>query len=260
MKQLLVSMFVMGVTILFLACSDNSVANKKTFSVGFDSSFRPYGYIENGEIKGFDIDLAREVAKRNQWKLELIPIEWNMKEQKINRGEIDCIWNGFTINGREDDFTWSEPYVDNSQIIMVNRDSDIKADTDLTGRIIAVQYGTQIQKALQLGGSLEKLGASLKALRLFQNYDQAVDNLVAGSVDAIVLDIVVAKEQIALGKNFRILDKELLSEKYGIGFKKGNTALRDRVQTTLKAMIADGTAAKISARYFNGNVIVMKPE
>ena len=85
------------------------------FIVGFDANFPPYGYMEKGEYVGFDLDLAREVARRRGWKLKLKPINWDAKDNELNSGMIDCIWNGFTINGRENSYTWSSPYVINEQ-------------------------------------------------------------------------------------------------------------------------------------------------
>ena len=106
-----------------------------TFVVGCDAEFPPYGYKdEAGEYVGFDLDLAQEVCNRRNWKLVKQPIEWNSKDMELNSGTIDCIWNGFTINGRENDYTWSLPYVDNSQVVVVKKDSNINSLDDLKGK------------------------------------------------------------------------------------------------------------------------------
>ena len=163
------------------------------------------------------------------------------------------------MNGRENDYEWTEPYVDNSQVVLVKKDSPIQKLQDLVGKTVAVQTDTPVQKALSEGGDAEALGKSFRKLVITPNYNNAVMELEAGSVDAIAMDIGVAQEKIKAG-NFRMLDEILLSEKYGVGFRKGNTQLRDTVQNTLKAMVADGTAAEISRKYFNGkDVIVLKP-
>ena len=107
LKKIILLLCCIAGALTFCSCSDSKKAN--TFTVGFDAEFPPYGYVEKGVFKGFDLDLAREVAKRNNWKLVLKPINWDSKDMELNSGSIDCIWNGFTINGREKAYEWSEP-------------------------------------------------------------------------------------------------------------------------------------------------------
>ena len=223
-----------------------------TFTVGFDANFPPYGYIENGEYRGFDLDLAKEVARRNGWKIILKPINWDAKDSELNSGMIDCIWNGFTINGRENLYTWSKPYVINEQVVMVNKDSSIRLLNDLEGKIVAVQTDTPVLKALSPGGERFDLGKKFASLKIAGDYNSAIMMLESGAVHAVALDIGVAKSKMQAGE-FRILDEIVMSECYGIGFRKGNTALRDIVQNTLLGMAADGSAGDISARYFEGD-------
>lgn len=249
-KSIVTAVFTLLLCSAFL-CGCGKQSKEKTFTVGFDADFKPYGYVENDTYTGFDIDLAREVAKRNNWKLVLKAINWDAKDMELNTGAIDCIWNGFTINGRENDYTWSSPYVDNSQVVMVRKDSKVQKLSELSGLVVAVQTDTPVLKALQKGGKRADLGSKFKKLVVSPNYNNAVMELEAGSVDAVALDIGVAQEKSKDGK-FRILEEVVITEKYGIGFRKGNTALRDQVESTLKAMVSDGTAAKISAKYFNG--------
>lgn len=256
-KKMLVLSVCAAAICIFAGCSENKGAKK--FTVGFDSSFPPYGYVEKGEFKGFDLDLAREVAKRNAWEIVLKPINWDAKDMELNSGSIDCIWNGFTINGRENSYEWSEPYVDNSQVVLVRKNSGIKTLAGLKGKIVAVQTDTPVQKALSAKGSREALGKTFKKMIVTPNYNNAVMELEAGSVDAVAMDIGVAQLKAKENKKFIILPETVITEKYGIGFKKGNKALRDAVQKTLKEMVADGTASKISAKYFNGrNVLILK--
>lgn len=235
-----------------------SKSPKVSFKVGFDADFPPYGYIQDGKYVGFDLDLAREVARRNHWKLVLVPIKWDDKDIKLETGAIDCIWSGFTINGREDAYLWSEPYVDNRQVVLLRKDSVLQTIPDLAGYMVAVQTDTPVFKLLSAGGEREELGRTFKKLVVCPNYKAALKELENGGVDAVVLDISVAQEKLKTGK-FRMLDEALIGEKFGIGFRKGDIALRDQVQKTLLEMIADGSAAAISARYFNGkNVLILK--
>jgi len=257
MKIFSMVMTVVAAMMLLVGCKSEK---KEKFIVGFDANFPPYGYVENGEMKGFDLDLAREVAKRNNWELVLKPINWDSKDMELNSGSIDCIWNGFTINGREDAYEWSEPYVDNSQVVLVKKSSGIKTLADLKGKKVAVQNDTPVQKALSEKGDRADLGKSFKKLIVTPDYNNAVMELEQGTVDAVAMDIGVAKLKAAKNKDLVILSETVITEKYGIGFKKGNTKLRDAVQKTLKEMVKDGTAKKISEKYFDGqDVLIIKP-
>lgn len=244
------------------AAPEKAAPEKAVFEliVGFDAELPPYGYKDGDEYKGFDLDLAREVCKRRGWKFVPKPINWDAKDMELNSGTISCIWNGFTINGREDMYSWTEPYCDNSQVVLVKIGSPVTNLAALAGKTVAVQTDTPIQKALSAGGDKEALGKTFKQLVVTPNYNNAVMELDSGAVDAIAMDIGVAKLKISEApEKFAMLDEIVMSEQYGIGFKKGNDTLRDDVQATLKEMAADGTAAKISAVYFEGkNVFIMK--
>ena len=248
---------------LLAGCGNNATTpdngeqtQTKTFTVGFDAEFPPYGYQdENGEYVGFDLDLAAEVCARNGWELVKKPINWDSKDMELETELIDCIWNGFTINGREDKYTWSTPYVDNIQVVVVGKDSGIASYADLAGKIVAAQADSSALAALTENedGSNEEniaLAESFEKLVEVPDYNTAFMNLEAGAVDAIAMDIGVAKYQLEQrGDAFVILDGTLAAEQYGIGFKLGNTELRDAVQKTLDEMAADGTFAKIAEKY-----------
>ena len=225
-----------------------------TFIVGFDAEFPPYGYKDdNGEYVGFDLDLAQEVCDRNGWTLKKQPIEWNSKDMELNSGSISCIWNGFTMNGREDDYTWTKPYVDNSQVVVVRKDSGITQLSDLSGKVVAVQADSSALAALTGEDASEEnkaLCATFKDLQQVGDYNSAFMNLESGAVNAICMDIGVANYEIeSRGDKFMMLEDRLSSEEYGIGFKKGNTELRDKVQATLLDMLADGTFDEIAKKW-----------
>lgn len=231
--------------------STTSVSNDENVLVlGFDPNFPPYGYKDdNGEYIGFDLDLAQEVCNRNNWTLVKQPIDWNSKDSELNSGTIDCIWNGFTINGREDDYTWSKPYVDNKQVIVVKKTSNISSLADLKNKNVETQEDSSALYALE---DNETLTSTFKDLVQVTDYNTAFMDLDCGAADAIAMDMGVAKYQIHNKKNsedYKILDEQISSEQYGIGFKKGNTQLRDKVQKTLDEMAADGTIDKIASKY-----------
>ena len=229
---------------------------RTTFIVGFDASFPPYGYQENGEYVGFDLDLAQEVCDRNGWELVKTPIDWDAKDMELNSGAIDCIWNGFTINGREDDYTWTEPYINNTQVFAVNKDSGITSAADLAGKSVLVQADSSALAALQdeENADIKALTDSFGSLTEVQDYETALMELEAGSADAVAMDEGVALAKQAKNDKIVILEDIISQEQYGIGFKKGNDALRDQVWATLLEMEADGTVDKIAAKYPSINV------
>ena len=224
-----------------------------TFTVGFDQNFPPMGFVgDDGEYTGFDLDLAKEVCERQGWEFVPQPIAWETKEATLNSGEIDCIWNGFTMNGREDEYTWSDPYLDNQQVFVVRSDSGIESEEDLAGKIVDVQTESSAQAALD---DNPELADTFGTLQVIPDYDTGFMELESGAVDAVAMDIVVASYQIeSRGADFTILDESIASEEYGIGFAKGNEALRDTVQATLEEMAADGTMAEISEKWFGEDI------
>lgn len=224
-------------------------ASDNTFVVGFDAEFPPYGSMdENGEYVGFDLDLAKEVCARRGWEFVAQPIDWDSKDMELNSGSIDCIWNGFTIQGREDAYTWSVPYVDNSQVFVVPTESGIASQADLEGKVVGVQKDSSALAALE--GDAADLAAGFSALQQYGDYNVAFMDLEQGAIDALAIDIGVAKYQInSRGEGFVILEEQLASEQYGIGFKLGNESLRDQVEETLMEMVNDGTFMEIAEQY-----------
>lgn len=219
--------------------------------VGFDSEFPPYGFIDdNGEYTGFDLDLAQEVCNRNNWTLIKQPIDWDAKDTELNSGTIDCIWNGFTINGREDQYTWSDPYIDNKQVIVVKKGSGIESLSDLNGKVVETQRDSSALAALE--EDQKPLADTFKELIQIADYNTAFMDLDSGACDAIAMDMGVAQYNINSKGNpddYLVLTESISSEQYAIGFMKGNSELRDKVQATLNEMIEDGTVAEIAEKY-----------
>ena len=224
-----------------------------TLIVGFDQDFPPMGFVgDNGEYTGFDLDLAKEVASRLGLEYKAQPIAWDSKDMELESGNIDCIWNGFTITGREDDYTWTTPYMANKQVFVVANDSDIKSQADLAGKVVEVQADSSAEAALKEN---QDLANTFRQLLTTPDYNTAFMDLEQGAVDAVAMDVIVAGYQIKQrNADFKILDDSLSEEEYGIGFKKGNTELRDKVQGALEEMAADGTLAKISDEWFGEDV------
>ncbi len=255
-KRMLIILLMLSMSAgIFTACSSSkNTDNSGKFTVGFDAEFPPYGYKDdNGEYVGFDLDLAQAVCDKNGWTLVKQPIDWDSKDMELNSGTIDCIWNGFTMTGREKDYTWSSAYIDNSQVVIVKSDAQINNLSDLAGRVVAVQSDSSALAAFTGEDASEsniQLAKSFSSLQQVGDYNSAFMNLESGSVDAICMDIGVAGYELkARGNSFRMLSEHVSSEEYGIGFKKGNTKLRDQVQETLNEMLADGTFMDIAKKW-----------
>lgn len=230
--------------------STNVTNDNSTFIVGFDAEFPPYGFKNGSEYVGFDLDLAQEVCNRNNWTLVKQPIDWDAKDAELDSESIDCIWNGFTINGREDNYTWSEPYIDNKQVFVVKADSNISSIADLSGKVVETQKDSSALASLEEDNKTIK--DNFSDLVQVADYNTAFMDLQSGACDAVAMDIGVAQYQINSSNSsdeFIILDEPLSSEQYGVGFKLNNTALRDQVQATLDEMYADGTIEAIAANY-----------
>ncbi|MEI3377818.1 MAG: transporter substrate-binding domain-containing protein [Coriobacteriales bacterium] len=233
------------------AAGDNAPTDN-VFIVGFDQGYPPYGFkdTETGEFTGFDLDLAKEVCDRNGWTFQAEPIDWDAKDALVNQGNITCIWNGFTYEGRENDYSFTDMYMLNAQVIVVKADSGINSLADLAGKTVMTQVDSAAlevldgdEKSLQdtfAGGKVETIG----------DYNNAFMQLESGMVDAVACDLSIAQYQMAAKPGiFKMLDEQLSSEHYAVAFKKGNDGLADQVTATLMEMDADGTVKEICEKY-----------
>lgn len=235
------------------------VADMTELKVGFDAEYPPFGYKDkSGEYTGFDLELAQAVCDLEGWKLVKQPIDWDSKDMELNSGAIDCIWNGFTVNGRENDYTFSKPYCDNSQVIVVPKNSDIKKLSDLKDKVVGVQAASAAYDVLTNKDQQKKLGDTFASLQQFGDYNTAFTELQAGSLDAIAVDIGVANYQIKQrGDDFVKLDEKLNSEQYAVGLKKGNKELADVINKDLDKLKADGTVDKLAEKYDIADMICL---
>ena len=241
----------MAASMMAGAVSVYAHAENKTLTVGFDAEYPPFGYKDdNGDYVGFDLDLAQEVCDNLGWELVKKPINWDSKDMELNSGSIDCIWNGFTINGREDDYTWSDPYLNNEQVMVVAADSKIEKLDDLAGKNVVVQAASAALDALNSDDNKD-LTASFGSLTENPDYNTAFMNLDSGAADAIAVDIGVAKYQLSQREEgkYIILDEPIQSEQYGIGFKKGNDDLKDTVWAEVLKLYDAGEVDKLAEKY-----------
>ena len=227
---------------------DKSAAEGGKLIVGFDAEFPPFGYIaEDGNYDGFDLALAQEVCARLGWEYEAVAIDWASKDAELKAGNINCIWNGFTCTGREEEYTWSDAYIDNSIVAIVRADSGIESLADLAGKTVMVQSASSGLDALTAN---EELTASFGELVQLPDYNTGFLELRQGTVDAVVVDVGVGNYQIANTEgDYIILSEPVSVEQYAVGFYLGNEALRDAVNEQLLAMAEDGTMMSIAEKY-----------
>ena len=231
--------------------SSDAGANITTLTVGFDSAYPPYGFVgDDGSYTGFDLDLAKEVCNRNGWEFKAEPIDWDAKDALLGQGSINCIWNGFTMEGREDNYTFSEPYMLNQQVVVVKKGSGIDSLSALGGKSVITQVDSAALEVLE--GDKKDLAATFaggKATTI-ADYNNAFMQLDSGQVDAVACDLSIAQYQISAKPDAYVqLSDALSSENYAVGFKKGNTELADKVTSTLKEMYSDGTVKGICEKY-----------
>lgn len=248
---------------MLVGCSSNNASNDKkdaaatssdktTLIVGFDQSYPPYGFVGNdGNFTGFDLDLAAEVASRNGWDIQLEPIDWDAKDTLLNSGAITCIWNGFTMEGRENDYTFSDPYMLNAQVVVVKKGSGIESLADLAGKNVITQTDSAAYDVLA-GDEATKadLKATFASLDTIGDYNTAFMQLESGAVDAVACDLSIAQYQMSAKPDAYVqLPEDLSSEHYAVGVKKGDTELADAITKTLKEMNEDGTIEKLCEKY-----------
>lgn len=230
--------------------TEDTSADISTLIVGFDNSYPPYGFMdENNEPTGFDLDLAAEVAERNGWDIQLEAIDWDAKDALLNQDSINCIWNGFTMEGREDDYTFSEPYMLNEQVVVVKSDSGITDFAGLADKTVVTQVDSAALDVLE--GDQAELAGTFAELQTLSDYNNAFMQLESGMVDAVACDLSIAQYQMSANEGtYTMLEEPLSSEHYyAVGFKKGNEALAQKVTDTLKEMYEDGTVEELINKY-----------
>lgn len=227
---------------------------KSTLVLGLDDTFAPMGFRdEKGEIIGFDIDLAKEAAKRMDVTIEFQPIDWSMKEAELDAGNIDFIWNGFSVTEeRKEKLAFSKPYLENSQLIITLATSPINTKADLSGKAVAVQAESS---ALDAVNSESEVASTFKKLVEFSTNNEAFNDLESGRSDAIVVDGVLARyymKQKGEG-SYKVLAEDFGDEEYAVGLRKGDTELLEKLNAAFDEMKNDGTYDKIYSKWFSEN-------
>ncbi|MDO5335368.1 MAG: transporter substrate-binding domain-containing protein [Coriobacteriia bacterium] len=236
-----------------------SADSGKKLIVGFDAAYPPYGYLVTGDgdgytaadgnkYTGFDLDLANAVCEKKGWELQVSPIDWDSKDGLLGSGDITCIWNGFTYEGREDNYAFSDRYMLNEQVVVVRADSSIKKLSDLKGKNVITQKDSAALDVLT--DAKKDLGDSFNKLETIGDYNNAFMQLESGAVDAVACDLSIAAYQMAANEGKYVqLDEALSSEHYAVAFAKDNQEMADEVSETLKQLDEDGTVKELCEKY-----------
>jgi polar amino acid transport system substrate-binding protein len=256
-----------ALTALLAACGKNEPASNTAAApapapaaatklvVGLDDNFPPMGFRDDkNEIVGFDIDMAKEAAKRAGVEVEFKPIDWNAKEAELLGKRVDALWNGLTIlEERKEKILFSEPYMVNKQIVVVKAGSPIKVKADMAGKIVGAQEGSSAVTALEKD---KDLSSKFKETKLFGDNIAALMDLEAGRLDVMVVDEVVGRYYVnKKPDSYVVLAEDFGTEDYGVGFRKDDEATRNKINEALNAMKKDGKAAEIANKWFGADVI-----
>ncbi|MGD9910322.1 MAG: amino acid ABC transporter substrate-binding protein [Candidatus Izemoplasmatales bacterium] len=262
MKKLLLALLTLTLGVVLFGCNNQTeqtswevIQERGYFIVGLDNTFAPMGFVdENGDLVGFDVDLAKEVASRLGVDVVFQPIDWDSKVLELNAKTIDMIWNGLTItDSRLLEMSFSQPYLANRQIIIVKSDSTIDTIDDLTG----LKVGVQISSASEEAVNANAIVTSLDELVQYDTYTQALLDLKNGVIDAVVIDEIMGRYMLTQTTDtYKVATEDFGEEEYGIGFRLEDTDLRDLFNQTLQAMIDDGTAAEISILWFGEDIFL----
>ncbi|MGM9934545.1 amino acid ABC transporter substrate-binding protein [uncultured Clostridium sp.] len=272
MKKLVIAGIVAAMGVTALGCSSTgtksgsgsdagsvSTLDKDELVIGLDDTFVPMGFKdESGELVGFDIDLAKAVGEKLNKKVKFQAIDWSMKETELNGGNIDLIWNGYSINDeRKEKVEFSKPYLNNTQIIVTLSNSSINTKADLAGKKVGAQNQSTAVDAVEADGDIISTfdGGNLVT---FEDNNQALMDLEAGRLDAIVVDEILARYYIkARGEDkYKILSENFGDEQYGVGIRKGDTKFVEAFDKALDEVIEDGQAAEISEKWFDEDIVV----
>jgi polar amino acid transport system substrate-binding protein len=260
MKKRLVTMILVfaAVFAIMAGCSNSKstpAQDKKTLVIGVDDTFAPMGFRDkNNNLVGFDIDYAKAAAKKMGTTVKFQPIDWSTKEAELSSGRIDLIWNGYTItDDRKKKVLFTKPYLKNSQVIVTRADSNISKLDDITGKVVGLQSQSSAADAL----NSNPIKSKIKTVTEYKTNDLALTDLKNGRLDAVVIDEVVINYYMAIQKNsYKVLGDSLAPEEYGVGVKKGNETLLNKLQKALDEMNQDGSAAKISEKWFGANKVL----
>lgn len=222
--------------------------------IGLDDSFVPMGFRQkNGQLVGYDVDLARAVFARYGIKVDFQTIDWSMKETELRNGTIDAIWNGYTVTPqRAKKVAFSEPYLRNHQVLVTKRSQHITQFSQMRGKILGVQTGSSGQSLVNAQPKLLKRyikGAPVQ----YDTFNDAFIDLNANRIQGLLIDQVYADYYIKHESNpaaYRTIVGQFAGEDYAVGLRKGDVTLRNKINQGLDAMAKDGQLQQINHKWF----------
>ena len=226
--------------------------------IGLDDAFAPMGFRdEQGELVGFDIDLANAVGEYLGINIVFQPIEWTAKDMELSSKRIDCIWNGMSVTPeRIEAYSLTKKYL-NNKIVIMTMDSELKIASaeDLAGVTLATQGGSSALEAMQANEVWPDIEANVTE---YANYDEAILAMQGGRVQAIVVDQVLGEYKNGNMENkMTVCDFDFGDDFYATGCRKGETDLADKINEAIQALIDNGTAAEISEKWFGTNIVIL---
>ena len=250
MKKMICVILALTMVFALCACGQKAApAEKKVFIMGIDPEYPPFSYLgDDGTYSGFDVEVCQAVCDKLGWELKIFGVNWDEKLVQLDSNECDCVRSGMTIldTMKEAGYVISEPYYDNTQVLVVKADSGLASSADLAGKVVAVQLGTSGEALLN--GDLAKLAASFQKVVTCNSFLTCFTELEGGAVDAVFVDLPVAASYAAKNAGVAIIDENLGAEQYGIAFRSGDAELCAQVDAAVQALVADGTYAKIASK------------
>ena len=251
MKKILALLLALVMVFALAACGQKAApaAEKQKFIMGIDPEYKPFSYMgSDGNYTGFDVEVCQAVCDYLGWELEIFPVNWDQKLVQLDSMECDCVWSGMTIldSMKEAGYVISAPYYDSTQVLVVKADAGYTSSADLAGKVVAVQLGTSGEALLQ--GNLADLAATFGNVMTSSNFAACFTELEGGSADAVFVDMPVAADYLAKHEGLAIIDEGLGAEQYGIAFRSKDAELCKQVEDAVKALVDNGTYAKIAAK------------
>ena len=250
MKKMICVILALTMVFALCACGQKAApAEKKVFIMGIDPEYPPFSYLgDDGTYSGFDVEVCQAVCDKLGWELKIFGVNWDEKLVQLDSNECDCVWSGMTIldTMKEAGYVISEPYYDNTQVLVVKADSGFASSADLAGKVVAVQLGTSGEALLN--EDLADLKATFDSVLTCDSFLKCFTELEGGAVDAVFVDLPVAASYVAGRDDLTIIDESLGAEVYGIAFRSGDQALCDQVDAAVQALVENGTYAEIAAK------------
>jgi len=252
MKKALVVLLALSLMLCCLTACGKSKDDGKTFTMGIDAEYPPFSYLgDDGEYAGFDVEICRAACEELGWNFEVFGVNWDQKLVQLDAGECDCVWSGMTIldSMKEAGYVISEPYYDNTQVILVKADSGIATSADLAGKVVAVQLGTSGESLLAEDGDLADLSATFGELKTCDSFLKCFTELDGNGVDAVFVDKPVAEAYAAEHEGFTVIDENLGAEQYGIAFRSGDEEMCEQMEEAVQKLVESGKYAEIAENY-----------